>query len=82
MTPQEREEFTMLRERVSNLEQSREVMEKSIAKMSTQLDHLVALANQSRGAMWAGGSLMALLGAAAGWVGSWIHGGGPTPPTH
>ena len=71
-----RTELGTLRERVVALERDFVNMNDNIKKMSDQLDTLVALANRSRGGLWAIMSMTTTLGALAGWVISLLHSGG------
>jgi hypothetical protein len=49
-------------------------MDKKIDKMESQLEELVNLANQSRGAVWVGMSLASIAGGLVGWVFSFFKG--------
>jgi hypothetical protein len=47
-------------------------MEKKIDKMETNLEKLVALANQGRGGFWVGMSIVSAASAAAGYIMSYF----------
>lgn len=62
--------YGVLWQKVQDYERRFDSMEKQMEKMETQLETLVALANQGRGGFWAG---MALVSAASSAVGYFIN---------
>ena len=62
--------YGVLWQKVQDYERRFDSMEKQMEKMETQLETLVALANQGRGGFWAG---MALVSASSSVVGYFIN---------
>lgn len=60
--------YGVLWQKVQDYERRFDVMDKKMDKMETQLEHLVALANQGRGGFWVGMSIVSAASAAAGYV--------------
>ena len=60
--------YGVLWQKVKDYERRFDVMDKKMDKMETQLEHLVALANQGRGGFWVGMSIVSAASAAAGYV--------------
>ena len=60
--------YGVLWQKVQDYERRFDVMDKKMDKMETQLEHLVALANQGRGGFWVGMSVVSAASAAAGYV--------------
>lgn len=54
-----------------------EALEKRIGSMEENIQDLLALANKSKGGMWAGMSLASAMGGVAAWVSSHLLGGKP-----
>ena len=59
---------------VENNEKKLEEMSKKIDKMESNLEELVALANQIRGGFWAGMMIVSGISTVAGWVIHWFTG--------
>ena len=53
---------------VENYEQKFQSMEKKIDKLESQLEHLIALANQGRGGFWMGMLVVSGISTVTGWV--------------
>jgi len=60
--------YGVLWQKVQDYERQFESIEKKMDKMETQLEQLVALANQSRGGFWAGMMIVSAIGSAIGFV--------------
>lgn len=60
--------YGVLWQKVQDYERRFDVMDRKMDKMETQLEHLVALANQGRGGFWVGMSIVSAASAAAGYV--------------
>ena len=65
--------YGVLWQKVQDYERRFDVMDKKMDKMETQLEHLVALANQGRGGFWVGMSIVSAASAAAGYVMSFFN---------
>lgn len=64
--------YGQLWEKVQNYERRFDDMGKKIDKMETNLEKLVALANQGRGGFWVGMSIVSAASAAAGYIMSYF----------
>jgi hypothetical protein len=60
--------YGVLWQKVQDYERRFDQVDKKMDKMETQLEHLVALANQGRGGFWVGMSIVSAASAAAGYV--------------
>ena len=60
--------YGVLWQKVQDYERRFDSMEKQMDKMEVQLEKLVALANQGRGGLWVGMSIVSAASAAAGYV--------------
>jgi len=65
--------YGVLWQKVQDYERRFDQMDKKMDKMETQLEHLVALANQGRGGFWVGMSIVSAASAAAGYVMSFFN---------
>jgi hypothetical protein len=66
--------YGVLWERVQNYERRFDEMSSKIDKLETNIEHLVALANQGRGGFWAGMAFISLISSAIGFLISWVKG--------
>ena len=66
--------YGVLWERVQNYERRFDEMSAKIDKLETNIEHLVALANQGRGGFWAGMAFISLVSSAIGFLISWVKG--------
>ena len=64
--------YGQLWEKVQNYERRFDDMGKKIDRMETQLEKLIALANQGRGGFWVGMSIVSAASAAAGYIMSYF----------
>ena len=64
--------YGVLWQKVEDYERRFDDMDKKMTKMESQLEQLVALANQGRGGFWAGMALVSALSSAIGYVSHWI----------
>jgi hypothetical protein len=64
--------YGVLWQKVEDYERRFDDMDKKMSKMESQLEQLVALANQGRGGFWAGMALVSALSSAIGYVSHWI----------
>ena len=60
--------YGVLWQKVQDYERRFDQMDKKMDKMEHQLERLVALANQGRGGLWVGMSIVSAASAAAGYV--------------
>lgn len=60
--------YGVLWQKVQDYERRFDQMDKKIDRMEVQLERLVALANQGRGGLWVGMSIVSAASAAAGYV--------------
>jgi tetrahydromethanopterin S-methyltransferase subunit G len=60
--------YGVLWQKVQDYERQFESIEKKMDKMETQLEQLVALANQSRGGFWAGMMIVSGIGSVIGYL--------------
>jgi hypothetical protein len=49
-------------------------MDKKLDRMDAHITQLMAMANQSKGGLWAGMAIASALGAVAAWVMAWFKG--------
>jgi Skp family chaperone for outer membrane proteins len=61
-------------QRVRDYERRFEDMDKKLDKMSKDIESLMAMANQSKGGLWAGMAIAAALGGVASWIIAWFKG--------
>jgi hypothetical protein len=66
--------YGVLWERVQNYERRFDEMSAKINKMETNVEKLVALANQGRGGFWAGMAFVSLISSTIGFALSWLKG--------
>lgn len=66
--------YGVLWQKVQDYERRFDQMDKKIDRMEVQLERLVALANQGRGGLWVGMSIVSAASAAAGYVMSFFKG--------
>ncbi len=64
--------YGVLWQKVQDYERRFDDMDKKMDKMETQLEHLIALANQGRGGFWAGMALVSALSSAIGYLSHWF----------
>ena len=65
--------YGILWNKVETYEAKFDELSKKIDKMETSIESLVAMANQSRGALWVGISLVSTFSAFVGFVINWLH---------
>jgi hypothetical protein len=61
-------------QRVQDYERRFEEMDKKLDRMDAHITQLMAMANQSKGGLWAGMAIASALGAVAAWVMAWFKG--------
>ena len=61
-------------QRVHDYERRFEEMDKKLDRMDLHITQLMAMANQSKGGLWAGMSIAAALGAVVSWAVAWLKG--------
>jgi hypothetical protein len=61
-------------QRVRDYERRFEDMDKKLDKMSKDIESIMAMANQSKGGLWAGMAIAAALGGVASWIIAWFKG--------
>ena len=66
--------YGVLWQKVQDYERRFDTMEKQMEKMETQLETLVALANQGRGGFWAGMAVVSAFSTCIGFVSHYILG--------
>ena len=64
--------YGVLWQKVQDYERRFDDMDKKMDKMESQLEHLIALANQGRGGFWAGMALVSALSSVIGYVSHWV----------
>ena len=64
--------YGVLWQKVQDYERRFDDMGRKMDRMEEQLEKLVALANQGRGGLWVGMSIMSAASAAAGYLMSWF----------
>lgn len=64
--------YGVLWQKVQDYERRFDDMGRKMDRMEEQLEKLVALANQGRGGLWVGMSIMSAVSAAAGYLMSWL----------
>ena len=64
--------YGVLWHRVQDYERRFDQMGAKMDKMETQLEHLVALANQGRGGFWAGMAFVSFISSGVGFALSWF----------
>jgi hypothetical protein len=62
-------------QRVQDYERRFETMDKKLDKMERQIEELLALANKSKGGLWAGMAIASAVGGAITWVAGHFKGG-------
>jgi len=67
--------YGVLWQKVEDYERRFDDMDKKMTKMESQLEQLVALANQGRGGFWAGMALVSAISSAMGYVSHWFSKG-------
>jgi hypothetical protein len=65
--------YGVLWQKVQDYERRFDVMDKKMDKMETQLEHLVALANQGRGGFWMGMAVVSAISSVVGYVANVLH---------
>lgn len=74
MTPEiDPVKYGVLWQKVQDYERRFDQMQNKMDKMETQLETLVALANQGRGGFWAGMVLVSAASSAVGYFANWMH---------
>jgi hypothetical protein len=66
--------YGVLWERVQNYERRFDEMSNKMDKMETNVEKLVALANQGRGGFWAGMAFVSVISSGVGFALSWLKG--------
>jgi hypothetical protein len=66
--------YGVLWERVSNYERRFDEMSAKMDKMETNVEKLVAMANQGRGGFWAGMAFVSFISSGVGFALSWLKG--------
>jgi hypothetical protein len=66
--------YGVLWERVQNYERRFDEMSNKMDKMETNVEKLVALANQGRGGFWAGMAFVSFISSGVGFALSWLKG--------
>jgi hypothetical protein len=66
--------YGVLWERVQNYERRFDEMSNKMDKMESNVEKLVALANQGRGGFWAGMAFVSFISSAVGFAFSWMKG--------
>ena len=66
--------YGALWERVQNYERRFDEMSNKMDKMESNVEKLVALANQGRGGFWAGMAFVSIISSGVGFALSWIKG--------
>ena len=66
--------YGVLWERVSNYERRFDEMSAKMDKMETNVEKLVAMANQGHGGFWAGMAFVSFISSGVGFALSWIKG--------
>jgi len=64
--------YGVLWQKVQDYERRFDDMDKKMDKMESQLEHLIALANQGRGGFWAGMVFVSALSSVIGYVSHWV----------
>jgi len=64
--------YGVLWQKVQDYERRFDDMDKKMDKMESQLEHLIALANQGRGGFWAGMVFVSALSSAIGYLSHWF----------
>ena len=64
--------YGVLWQKVQDYERRFDDMDKKMDKMESQLEQLVALANQGRGGFWAGMAFVSALSSAVGYLSHWM----------
>jgi len=65
--------YGVLWQKVQDYERRFDQMEAKMDKMETNIENLVALANQGRGGFWAGMALVSAISSAIGFFSSYFH---------
>jgi hypothetical protein len=65
--------YGVLWQKVQDYERRFDQMDKKMDKMETQLEHLVALANQGRGGFWMGMAVVSAISSVVGYVANLMH---------
>ena len=65
--------YGVLWQKVEDYERRFDDMDKKMTKMETQLEHIVALANQGRGGFWAGMALVSAISSVIGYFSNFFH---------
>ena len=65
--------YGVLWQKVQDYERRFDVMDKKMDKMESQLEHLVALANQGRGGFWMGMAVVSAISSVVGYVANLMH---------
>ena len=68
MTEFDPQQFGRLEAEVAALRRELENHQRTVRHISSQVDNLVAMANRSRGAIWAGMSMATLFGGVLTWI--------------
>jgi hypothetical protein len=65
--------YGVLWQKVQDYERRFDQVDKKMDKMETQLEHLVALANQGRGGFWMGMAVVSAISSVVGYVANLMH---------
>ncbi len=65
--------YGVLWQKVQDYERRFDQMDKKMDKMETQLEHLVALANQGRGGFWMGMAVVSAISSVVGYMANLMH---------
>lgn len=65
--------YGVLWQKVEDYERRFDDMDKKMTKMESQLEQLVALANQGRGGFWAGMALVSAISSVIGYFSNFFH---------
>lgn len=67
-------EYGAMWQRVQDYERRFEEMDKKLDRMDAHITQLMAMANQSKGGLWAGMAIASALGALIAWAIAWVKG--------
>ncbi len=65
--------YGVLWQKVQDYERRFDEMSAKMDKMETNVEKLVALANQGRGGFWAGMAFVSLISSVVGYLSNWLH---------
>jgi len=67
--------YGVLWQKVQDYERRFDEMSTKIDKLETSIEHLVALANQSKGGFWMGMAVVSAISSIIGWLSHWLSKG-------